>query len=174
MERMWIKFSSFIDGLLFRKHLAENLKTASQVEKHVCYYLSQKGYTYETSVGPDPSDCAPRAVVYVRVKTKDVDELFRLWDTLCDVGYRGLPDEKAENVYIDCSQLDVPWRLSPSLPGKTEESLRLREKVLTLVHQDKSIPTQLRLRKGAVKELDDGVFAKRRLDSVLEIYVSED
>jgi hypothetical protein len=33
---------------------------------------------------------------------------------------------------------------------------------------------ELHLRRGTIKELDDGIFAKRRLDGVLEIYVSEE
>jgi len=55
-----------------------------------------------------------------------------------------------------------------------EESLLLKKRALALVHRDRSIPTDLYLRKGAVKELDDGVFAKRRRDGILEIYVSEE
>jgi hypothetical protein len=50
----------------------------------------------------------------------------------------------------------------------------LKESVLTLIRRDKSIPADLRLKKGTIKELDDGVFVKRRLDGVLEIYVSEE
>jgi hypothetical protein len=113
MEHVWLKFSSSIGSLLFRKHLAEKLKIASQIEKRICDYLSEKGYTYRTFVSPDTSDCVPQAVVYVHVKTKDVDELFKLWDTLCDVGYQGLPNEKIENIYVDCSQFEFPWHLSP-------------------------------------------------------------
>ena len=49
----------------------------------------------------------------------------------------------------------------------------LKQKTLALIQNDKSTPMELHLRRGTIKELDDGIFAKRRLDGVLEIYVSE-
>lgn len=55
-----------------------------------------------------------------------------------------------------------------------ERKTVLKESVLALIHMDKSIPTHLRIKKGSIRELDEGVFAKRRRNGVLEIYVSEE
>jgi hypothetical protein len=49
-----------------------------------------------------------------------------------------------------------------------------RERVLDLARGDKSKPKALRIRVGAIRELADGVFAKKRSDGILEIYVSEE
>lgn len=43
-----------------------------------------------------------------------------------------------------------------------------------LVHRDRSKPKTLRIRTGAIRELADGVFAKKRSDGALEIYISEE
>jgi hypothetical protein len=55
-----------------------------------------------------------------------------------------------------------------------EQETFLKERALALIRKDKSIPTNLHLKRGTIKELDDGVFVKRKLDGVLEIYVSEE
>ena len=105
MERQWRKIECFIDGVLFRKHLAANLKIANNIKEHVDNYLKKRGYIFASCVDPDPLDGLPRVVIRIRVKTKDFDELLALWDKLCDIGYQGLSSDEAIDIYIDCEQL---------------------------------------------------------------------
>ena len=60
--------------------------------------------------------------------------------------------------------------VTETLPSKTSN----KERALALVRNDKSTPKNLRLRAGTVKELSEGVFAKKRANGILEIYISEE
>ena len=58
--------------------------------------------------------------------------------------------------------------------GIIEKADVLKNMALAIARNDKSIPLNLRLRKGAIKEIDKGVFVKKTSDGVLEIYLSEE
>lgn len=60
--------------------------------------------------------------------------------------------------------------LKESQPSETSS----KERALNLVRRDRSTPINLRLRAGTVKELAEGVFVKKRLDGILEVYISEE
>lgn len=62
-----------------------------------------------------------------------------------------------------------------SLPKESQPSeTSSKERALTLVRKDRSTPINLRLRTGTVKELAEGVFVKKRLNGILEVYISEE
>jgi hypothetical protein len=55
-----------------------------------------------------------------------------------------------------------------------ENKISKRETALALARKDRSTPTILRLKIGKVKRLAEGVFAKKRPDGVIELYLAED
>jgi len=57
---------------------------------------------------------------------------------------------------------------------KAEPEDPLKERALFFARTDRSIPVNLRLRKGTIKELDKGIFVKKTTDGVLELYLSEE
>jgi hypothetical protein len=62
-----------------------------------------------------------------------------------------------------------------SLPKESQPSeTSSKERALALARKDRSTPINLRLRAGTVKELTEGVFVKKRLNGILEVYISEE
>jgi hypothetical protein len=66
------------------------------------------------------------------------------------------------------------FRLLPLVGEGVFSARKAREEALELAHKDLSIPRNLTLRAGQIKELDEGLFVKKTREGSLEIYVSEE
>lgn len=64
--------------------------------------------------------------------------------------------------------------INPIRKIKAEPEVSMKERALAFARRDRSIPINLRLRKGAIKELTKGIFVKKTSAGVLEIYLSEE
>jgi hypothetical protein len=96
-------------------------------------------------------------------------------ETLVATLVAALWNQTSPHVY--CSSPSPNTLMTGLVPNRRKvvgQDTALKESVLALIRKDRSIPTDLHLKKGSIKELDEGVFVKKREDGILEIYVSEE
>jgi len=99
MERVWNTISGYINSFFYKRTMNRYIKAANIVKHKVDDYLREKNIKFTSKVIDDSEWHWPKVAVEVIVDL-DYDTIFKLWDELIEVGYKGISEEDVHGVFI--------------------------------------------------------------------------
>lgn len=102
MEKIWSVISSRIDGFFFDRKMRQYTLSAFKIKERVDAYLDAKGIRHVSGVFPADEPDWPKVRVEVLLDIDDYKELFKVWEELCAIGYKGMSSEEIMGVFIGC------------------------------------------------------------------------
>jgi len=100
MERAWDTISGYINSFFYHRTMNRYIKAANIVKQKVDDYLRKKNIKFTSKVIEDSEPGWPKVAVEVIVDLDNYDEIFKLWDELIKVGYKGISKEDFHGVMI--------------------------------------------------------------------------
>lgn len=77
------------------------MKAANLVKQKIDNYLRKNNIEFTSEIVDDSEyDAWYKVSVDIRVNLDDYDEITKLWDKLCEVGYKGISEEDIHGVFI--------------------------------------------------------------------------
>ena len=100
MERAWNTISGYINSFFYHRTMNRYIKVANVVKQKVDDYLREKNIKFTSKVIDDSEWHWPKVSVEVIVDLDNYDEVLKLWDKLCEVGYEGISNEDLTGVML--------------------------------------------------------------------------
>jgi len=100
MERAWNTISNYINSLFYHRTMNRYIKAANIVKQKVDEYLREKNIKFTSKIVDDGEYYWPRVAVKVIVDLYNYDEVLKLWDELCKVGYKDISKENVYGIFI--------------------------------------------------------------------------
>jgi len=100
MERAWDTISGYINSFFYKRTMNRYIKAANIVKHKVDDYLREKNIKFTSKVIEDSEPGWPKVSVDVIVDLDNYDEVFKLWDEVCKIGYKYVSKEDFLGVMI--------------------------------------------------------------------------
>ena len=101
MERVWDTISSRIDRFFNMRLMSRYVRAAEFVKRRVDEYLRENNIWFISELVDDSEyDNWLKVSVNVVVDLDSYDAVFKLWDKLCEVGYKGICKRDFHGVMI--------------------------------------------------------------------------
>jgi len=100
MERAWNTISGYINSFFYKRTMDRYTRAAIIVKQKVDDYLREKDIKFTSKIIEDGELEWPEVSVEVIVDLDNYDEVLKLWDKLCEVGYKAISKEDSHGVML--------------------------------------------------------------------------
>jgi len=100
MERAWDVISGRINSFFNNRRMNRYIKAANIVKQKTDDYLRKNNIKFTSKIVDDSEWGWSKVSVDIIVDLDNYDEVFKLWDKLCEVGYEGISKEDLHGVML--------------------------------------------------------------------------
>ena len=100
MERVWDKISGCIDFFFYKRTINRYTKVAVIIKQKIDDYLREKNIKFTSEIINDSEPDWAKVAIEVVVDLDNYDKVFKLWDELCEIGFKDLTNENIHGIMI--------------------------------------------------------------------------